>query len=265
MNHQILVFADWEFLEVPVRIGLLNVDRVRGKEVFSFEYDSRWLQSRYTFLLDPDLQLYSGPQYLQEGKPNFGIFSDSSPDRWGRVLMRRREAIRARKEERRPATLFETDYLLGAHDRHRMGALRFKTREDGPFLDDSSALETPPMIHIRELEQISLKFERDDALDDPDYERWLNMLLAPGSSLGGARPKANVMDADGCLWIAKFPSLQDDRDMGGWEMVTHDLALEAGISMAPSRAQRYSSRHHTFLTRRFDRTADGGAFTLHPP
>src|SRR5271156_1989069 len=120
-SHQrsILVYADWIDLGRPTLIGTLHATQVRGKEVFSFEYDDEWLKSKNILSLDPDLQLFSGQQYLAEGKTYFGIFLDSSPDRWGRALMDRREAVYARKEERKPKTLFETDYLLGVFDSHR--------------------------------------------------------------------------------------------------------------------------------------------------
>ncbi|WP_273276305.1 hypothetical protein [Roseivirga sp.] len=217
-HREILVYADWEPLGEPQFMGVLSSDRVRGNEVFSFSYHQNWLSNSYAQVIDPDLQLFAGRQYLAEGtKPNFGVFTDSSPDRWGRVLMRRKEAAMARLEKRPAQTLFETDYLLGVYDEHRMGALRFKLLDDGPFLSDDRNLASPPWTSIRQLEEISLKLEEDDAVDDPDYLSWLNMLIAPGSSLGGARPKASVVDPNGHLWIAKFPSKYDDEDTGAWE------------------------------------------------
>jgi serine/threonine-protein kinase HipA len=208
-------------------------------------------------LLDPRLQLYSGLHYLNEEHDNFGIFLDSSPDRWGRILMRRREAAIARNENRAENKLFETDYLLGVYDGHRMGALRFKIEEDGPFLNDNKHMASPPWTSLRELEQISLRLEDDDVIDDPEYLKWLSMLIAPGASLGGARPKASIVDNNGSLWIAKFPSRNDQGDIGGWEIVTYELAVLAGITMAESKAQKFSSDYYTFLTKRFDRGNDG--------
>jgi len=258
-HREILVYADWEGLSGPEYVGVLSSERVRGSEVFSFSYSESWLKNKYAQVIDPDLQLYSGRQYLAAGdKQNFGVFTDSSPDRWGRVLMRRKEAALARKEERTPKPLFETDYLLGVHDEHRMGALRFKLAEDGLLLNNDRAMASPPWTSIRELEEISLKLEEDDVVDDPEYLEWLNMLIAPGSSLGGARPKASVLDPDGHLWIAKFPSKNDEGNIGAWEWVTYQLALESGINMAPAQAKTFSSTHHTFLAKRFDRTTQGG-------
>jgi len=256
-THQraILVYADWIGFEQPTHMGTLYATHARGKEIFSFEYNEAWLKSS-AHHLDPDLQLYSGQQYLSEGKSNFGIFLDSSPDRWGRVLMDRREAILARSEGRKARTLFETDYLLGVFDGHRMGALRFKENEDGDFLNNNREMASPPWTSIRELEEASLRLEEDDG-DDALKMKWLNMLMAPGSSLGGARPKASVVDSKGQLWIAKFPSRNDNRDIGAWEMVVHELAVKAGLNVAEGMTGTYYSNQHTFLTKRFDRTAKG--------
>ncbi len=255
-QRSILVYAHWIELEQPVLIGVLKAASVRGKEVFSFEYDEAWIKSGKAQNLDPDLQLYSGPQYLEEGKTNFGIFLDSSPDRWGRVLMDRREAVLARKEDRKAKTLLETDYLLGVFDGHRMGALRFKENEDGSFLNNNHEMASPPWTSIRELEQASLRLEEDGG-DDTENLKWLNMLMAPGSSLGGARPKASVVDTKGQLWIAKFPSRNDNRDIGAWERVVHQLAVDAGLNVADAMSGTYYSKHHTFLTKRFDRSVKG--------
>lgn len=250
----IQVFADWQTMSKPQLMGFLSAIQIRGKEIFSFEYDKEWLRlnpDKHT--LDPDLKLYSGSQYLNDTKSNFGIFMDSSPDRWGRLLMRRREAAMARLEDRKEQLLFETDYLLGVYDQHRMGAIRFKTDNEGNFLSDNKVMAAPPFTSLRELEQASLNLEKADSIDNPDYLKWLNMLIAPGSSLGGARPKASVMDSKNNLWIAKFPSNFDDRDTGAWEMVVNELAQKSGIQMAEAMIQKFSGRHHTYLTKRFDR------------
>lgn len=253
-KRTIYVYAHWQGIQTPFLIGSLHSERLRGKEIFSFEYTEEWLKSEHAFLLDPDLQLYSGLHYLNDDeKANFGIFLDSSPDRWGRLLMRRREAAIARIEKIPEQTLFETDYLLGVFDGTRMGALRFKLDETGPFLNDNNELASPPWTSLRELEQISLKLEEDNIVDDPEYFKWLSMLIAPGSSLGGARPKASIINKDSSLWIAKFPSRSDNSDVGGWEMVIYELAIKSGVNMAKSMVQKFSSKNHTFLTKRFDR------------
>ncbi|WP_436515454.1 type II toxin-antitoxin system HipA family toxin [Ekhidna sp. To15] len=257
-KRKIYVYADWEEINGPLFMGILSSELLRGKEIFSFEYDDTWLKSKHAQTVDPDLQLYTGPQYLnEENKSNFGLFLDSSPDRWGRVLMQRREAAEARLNDRQRNKLFETDYLLGVYDGHRMGGLRFKLDPEGPFLSDDERQASPPWTSIREIEQISLRLEEEDAIDNPEYLQWLNMLVNPGSSLGGARPKASVLDPDNHLWIAKFPSRNDEGDIGAWEMVTYDMAIDAGVNMAQCQARKFSSDYHTFLTKRFDRTTDG--------
>ncbi len=256
-QREILVYAHWMDFEQPSIMGTLRATLARGKEIFSFEYDKKWLTNKQAQILDPDLQLFSGQQYLSDDKSNFGIFLDSSPDRWGRLLMRRREAALVRKEKRSSKDLHESDYLLGVFDGHRMGGLRFKEIEDGPFLSDNKELASPPWTSLRELEHASLQLEREDIVDDPDYLKWLNMLIVPGSSLGGARPKASVLDTKGHLWIAKFPSRNDNKDIGAWEMVVQELAVKANIKMAEAKVHIYNSSQHTFLTKRFDRTPNG--------
>jgi serine/threonine-protein kinase HipA len=251
---KIWVYADWQSLGGFQHMGILTTQHVRGKEIFSFEYNETWLTSSgQALFLDPNLSMYKGKQYLPEEKSNFGLFLDSSPDRWGRLLMRRREAWSAKKEEREERTLFESDYLLGVFDGNRMGGLRFKLEEDGDFLNNQKKMAAPPWTSIRELEYASLQLERDDVINDPGYAQWLNLLLDPGASLGGARPKASVTDEKGNLWIAKFPSAKDEKDAGAWEMVVHQLALNCGIQVPEAKIQKFSSKHHTFLTKRFDR------------
>lgn len=259
METIIHVYADWFLpdgngLPSPQQVGTLTSSIIRNKESFSFEYTPEWLLSPYALPIDPELHLFSGRQY-SDGQ-NFRIFLDSCPDRWGRLLMKRREAAIASQEERHAKVLLESDYLLGVHDQYRMGGLRFKRDIDGPFLDNNDKLAAPPTSSLRELEHAVAKIEEDNHTDDPDYLKWLFMLISPGSSLGGARPKACVIDTDNSLWIAKFPSRYDDYDIGAWEFVVHQLALDAGINMAECRLQRFNSPYHTFLTRRFDRKED---------
>lgn len=253
MNRTIYIYLDDAIGTSAQLIGMLTAQAVKGSEVFSFEFDDAWLRHGRLHILDPELQLYRGRQFLQEGKSNFGIFLDSSPDRWGRLLLDRREALRAKAEDRQPRLLQESDYLLGVYDECRMGALRIKTIADGGFMDNDPELSTPPIASLRELEHASWQLEHGATTDD---NRWLRLLLAPGSSLGGARPKANVWHNDGSLWIAKFPSRHDSMNIGAWEAVAMTLAKRCGVEVAPFAAQKLSNRYSTFLTRRFDRTAD---------
>lgn len=246
----IFVYADWT-ADAPTLIGRLYVGTSKGREQFSFSYDDGWLaRTDACFSLDPDLMLYRGRQFVPVDKPLFGLFADSCPDRWGRLLMKRRETILAHKEQRKPRQLTDTDFLLGVYDEARMGALRFSTQEGGPFLSFDETLATPPWTTLRKLEAASCAFERDD---DTLNETWLNQLLAPGSSLGGARPKATVQAPDGALWIAKFPSKHDEYNAGAWEMVVHDLAVKCGLCVPEARLATFSKNGGTFLVKRFDR------------
>ena len=249
---KIYVYENWMASE-PSLMGCLYAESLRGNEITSFEYSPSWLSNHPGLLaLDPDLQLFSGRQFTPLDKPMFGILSDSCPDRWGRLLMDRREEILAKQENRKPRNLLETDYLLGVHDEARMGALRFSLQEGGPFLSCDSDMAAPPWTTLRNLEAASLAFEKDP---DTHSNRWLQMLLAPGSSLGGARPKASVKAPDNSLWIAKFPSKHDQYDSGAWEQVTHELAKMCRLNVPESRLERFSDAGSTFLVKRFDRQA----------
>jgi len=252
MNTEIYVFADWEDFATPILVGTLRSAVSKNKEHFSFSYDSAWLQSSTAQKIDPELELYSGEQHSADAN-NFRSFLDSCPDRWGRLLMKRREVITARQESRRPRVFSEGDYLLGVHDLYRQGALRFKKTLNGEFLDNDERLAAPPISSLRDLEHAAKQIEESDS-DDPEYIKWLYMLMSPGSSLGGARPKACVIDEFNHLWIAKFPSQHDDHDIAAWEYLAYQLAISAGIHMAPCRIEKLNSHHHTFLTQRFDRT-----------
>ena len=253
-TRNIYVYYDGEQVESPLMMGLLSCGHLRGKDIFSFEFDKSWLADKRFRSFDPDLQMFGGKQYVPQGKDNFGIFLDSTPDRWGRVLLERKEAEMARLENRKVRNLFETDYLLGVFDGSRMGALRFKIDPEGDFLDNDADMATPPWTSLRDLENASLNLE-----DCPEVQqsKWLRMLVAPGSSLGGARPKANVLDKDGSLWIAKFPSRKDRRDVGAWEAVCCEMARRSGVNVSDFKIERFSDKYHTFLTKRFDRTAGG--------
>ena len=234
----------------PVLIGTLFSSENRGKELFAFEYSNDWLRSGdANFLFDPDLRLHEGRQYAPN-KPLFGVLSDSCPDRWGRMLMKRREAILAGEEKRKPRILTESDYLLGVYDESRIGALRFSTEKNGPFLAADKSLSTPPWTTLRTLESASLAFENNE---DSQEKKWLRQLLAPGSSLGGARPKASVRAPDGSLWIAKFPSKNDEWNSGAWEIVVRDLAAKCGLNVPGSKLETFSDSGSTYLTKRFDR------------
>lgn len=257
MSREIVdVYADWHPIKQPLLVGQLAYSDSSRGGVFGFAYDKAFLTSACRLQIDPMLTLHSGELYNDEADKNFRAFLDSSPDRWGRILMQRRAAIEARKGFRVTSRLNELDYLLGVHDFYRMGGLRFKRAGSYAFLDDNAEFAAPPMASLRELEYAAIQIEKDDNIDSDEYYRWLKMLISPGSSLGGARPKASVTDEQGHLWIAKFPNLNDTHDVGAWEMVCYELALAAGVDMFPSEIRQFSSQHHTFLTKRFDRQGE---------
>jgi serine/threonine-protein kinase HipA len=248
------VFMDAQDLDVDEQVGFLHRSLRNTGDPAYFEHIDSWLSNPNRFALDPKVLLHQGVQYPAADTHGFGIFLDSAPDRWGRQLMERREAAEAIRDNRPIRALREVDFLLGVHDLTRMGALRF-CKADGPFLDDREHA-APPATSLAELAHVSRLLEEPGAESMPEYEKWLSMLLAPGSSLGGARPKANFTDADNTLWFAKFPAGEDRIDIGGWEFLTHTLAHNAGVIVPNARAERFNSRHHTFCVQRFDRTAD---------
>lgn len=253
MNDEKTIYVYADFLSYHEElIGKLYAQGSKGREVYSFEYNENWLLHEGTFL-DPDLRLYKGRQYINDDKNIFGLFADSCPDRWGRLLMKRREAVRAKKADEKPKKLVESDFLLGVFDQARMGGLRFKTESGGEFLSNDREFATPPWTSLRKLEQATAAFENDDSGLE---EKWLKQLIAPGSSLGGARPKASVMAPDGSLWIAKFPSKNDEYNVGAWEMVVHDLAAMCGLDVPEAKLEKFSKLGSTYLVKRFDREGE---------
>jgi len=256
----IAVYADWAGMEQPFRLGHLHARRGAGREAFEFEYDPGALADPVlsTTQLDPRIALFPGRQHPEKGRDTFGMFADASPDRWGRMLMQRRlERDKRAGAAPRTARLHESDYLLGVHDAYRVGGLRFRLDDSGDFLDNRHVAAAPPFVQLRELEVASLALERDKKNTAKKGDEWLRLLIAPGGSLGGARPKASVVNPDGRLWIAKFPSVRDDHDVGAWEQVLHALAQACELRVPESSARRFAHDHHTFLVQRFDRTPEG--------
>lgn len=242
----------WVWLDDPAfgplqRIGTLS----RGdRGSVRFAYEAAWLEHAHAFPLDPELDLFSGDFFPTDS--NFGVFMDSCPDRWGQVLMKRREVIEAKEEGRRPKTLGPWEFLLGVQDCTRMGALRFTPPGDLTFLADELPA-APPVAKIAELERVAFELTQANQADIDKVKEWLRVLVAPGASLGGARPKANLTGKDGSLWIAKFPSAEDDYDVALWEKLLNDLARRCRINVPDSRLIRLGHGHHTFMVRRFDR------------
>jgi serine/threonine-protein kinase HipA len=259
MSNSVDVWLDADFVVDPIRVGALAHDRGAVR----FTYDPKWLQHPLSFSLDPDLSLGEGAFHPRPEQGNFRVFDDSAPDRWGQMLMRRREALNAKDEGRTARTLYAWDFLMGVRDLTRQGALRFQRAGENGFLADEPRA-APPVVGLRELESVALEITAK-RLDDLDaLRRWLAVLVAPGASLGGARPKANFTAKDGSLWIAKFPSRDDERDIGAWESLTHTLAQRAGIDVPPADTHSFNSEFHTFSVRRFDRPMGGGGFMPRP-
>ena len=251
-NEKIVYVYDSFSFDEPMLLGKLYVDVIKGGETYSFEYDKNWLKStNYPVSIDPDFMGYGGREYPSSNSI-FGVFADASPDRWGQILLNKKERKLADRESRKPRRLNLSDFLMGVYDECRMGGLRFKSEEDGEFLSNDKETATPPWATLRTLEEASRQFENDDTLN----EKWLNQLLRPGSSLGGARPKATVVDTKGQLWIAKFPSKNDTNNTGAWEKVVHDLAQMCGLNVPESKLETFSKLGSTFLVKRFDRDGD---------
>lgn len=248
MDTEALVYVDLD--GQPVLVGRLWARMRKGRDSASFEYDEEWLQRPDRFALEPALQLGSGPFHTPADKPMFGAIGDSVPDRWGRVLMRRAERRRAERAGETPRTLREIDYLLMVNDEARQGALRFALEPGGPFLAASDATPIPPLVELPRLLSAA-----EHVVGDSDSDEDLRLLLAPGSSLGGARPKASVRDRDGHLAIAKFPHKDDEIDAVRWEAVALSLAEKTGIPVPQWRMETVAKKS-ILLLRRFDR-ADG--------
>ncbi|MBR4434084.1 MAG: type II toxin-antitoxin system HipA family toxin [Bacteroidaceae bacterium] len=251
------IYADFDWLDEPLLVGELGYESLRGSDSYSFTFDNDWLRQYASLFLSADINTYPGPQYTQPDRDIFGCFSDVLPDRWGRLLLNRREQILATEENRPVRKLSSFDYLVGIDDFSRMGGFRFKTSPDGAFINSEKSLRIPPLAEIRALVEASVEIEKSEELNRLPEKEWLLQLVHPGTSLGGARPKASVMDESGRLCVAKFPSRNDDYDVGLWEHHSHLLAKEAGVTAADTDVVDTGGKYHALLSKRFDRTADG--------
>lgn len=248
MEQAVLVYVDLE--GTTIKVGQLWSHSRNGRESMSFEYDRSWLKHPKKFSLDPALQLIEGSFHGSLDKPLFGAIDDSAPDRWGRLLMRRTERKGAEIEKRTPRTLKEIDFLLLVDDEARQGALRFKQSEQDAFLTTYDHHHIPPLVAISKLLTAA-----SHVMEDTDTAEDLILLLAPGSSLGGARPKASIRDRDGQLAIAKFPRKDDEINVIAWEAVALSLAKKAGITVPEWRLEMVG-RRQVLISRRFDRKKD---------
>jgi serine/threonine-protein kinase HipA len=241
------VYIDWQ--QNLVRLGLMRRIPRAGNETVSFEYDPDWISSKENFSIDPVLTIGTGTFYPPNGREMFGTIGDSAPDNWGRSLMRRRERRQAELEERRVETFQETDYLLGVSDETRLGALRFKWEGSDEFQAPQDT-GVPGTIELGRLLQAAQRIESGDETDED-----LLLIFAPGSSLGGARPKASIVDQHNSLSIAKFPKDTDDYSIERWEAIALELGTRSGIRTAQHQLLHDAGKP-IFVSKRFDRTGD---------
>ena len=240
-RQELVVVLDAPELGPARPVGVLT--RWPGQALsVGFTYARSWLQSGQSFPIDPYLPLVEHTTTIGQRRLP-GVFSDTAPDAWGELLLRRQAGHE----------LDAWGYLVGVADLTRMGALRLRRGIDGPFVSDDSPA-VPPMAQLRELQAAARRFEKDP---DAEIDAGVAQLLAPGSSLGGARPKANFVDPEGHLWIAKFPAISDRRDIGAWEHIYVRLASVCGIGVPETRLLSIGERARTFVSRRFDRSREG--------
>ena len=254
---RLYVYADFDWLKEVELIGELGYESLRGTDSYSFTFNNEWLKKHGELFLSDDLNNYPGQQYSLPEKDIFGCFSDALPDRWGRTLLLRREQIVAAEEKRPVSRLSSFDFLTGIDDFSRMGGYRFKEIPDGEFINVGESLKIPPLTDIRGLIAASAEIEKSEEKNILPDRKWIAQLVNPGTSLGGARPKANVIDTDKTLYVAKFPSRKDDYDVGIWEHFSHQLAIKSGISAAKTGVMANGGEYHTLLSQRFDRTQEG--------
>lgn len=254
--RSIFVYGDFDWLETPQLIGELSYDSVRGNETYGFSYDKDWLAKYGDICLSEDLQNFPGVQYTRPERDIFACFSDALPDRWGRILLNRREQIAASEEKRAVRRLSSFDYLTGIDDFSRMGGFRFGESQGGKFINCEEFFRVPPLTKVRELMRAAHEIELSEEKHLLPSKKWLAQLLHPGTSLGGARPKASVIDEDGSLTVAKFPSRKDDYDVARWEHFCHVMGRKAGLNVAETRTIN-GEAYHILLSKRFDRNGQG--------
>ncbi len=253
----LFIYADFDWLGEPLLVGELGYESLRGSDSYSFKFDNEWLRQYGSLFQSADINNYPGLQYTQPGRDIFGCFSDALPDRWGRLLLNRREQIQAAEEKRPVRRLSSFDYLMGIDDFSRMGGFRFRLSQEDEYINCEKTLRIPPLTDVRALVVASMEIEKSEELNLLPEKKWLLQLVHPGTSLGGARPKAGVMDDEGHLCVAKFPSRNDDYDVGLWEHHSHLLAKEAGVIAAETTVIDTGDKYHALLSKRFDRTSDG--------
>lgn len=255
-NKTLFVYGDFDWLETPTFIGTLTYESLRGKDSYGFSFSPEWIGLYPDLYLSEDLRNFSGWQFTGPESEIFACFSDALPDRWGRMLINRKEQIEAQLSGRPVRHLSSYDYLTAIDDFSRMGAFRFSFSEGGPFINCDPDFKIPPLTGVSDLLRASSEIEYSEEIQTMPERKWINQLVNPGTSLGGARPKASVKDEAGNLTVAKFPSRNDDYDVGLWEHFSHLLAVKAGLKVADTNVLK-TGQYHTLLSRRFDRTSQG--------
>lgn len=246
------VIASFNWMDKEERVGTLGHESLRGSDVFSFEFDESWLKYCPKIDLGRDLRPYTGVQYSQSSHI-FSCFSDTLPDRWGRRLLDLRASMET--EGKAIHALSDWDYLKGVEDELRMGGFRFQNQDSGSFISCSPGYSVPPAIHIDELLQAAKEIEKSEYHHLEPEKKWVQRLFQPGSSMGGARPKACVQSG-GQLYLAKFPSINDDINVSRWEHFAHLMAKECGITVAETKVIKAGTGQDVLLSKRFDRTED---------
>lgn len=254
--QKIRVIADFDWLDKEEEVGILGYEKLRGTDVYSFEYNKVWLQKHSNFNMGGELQPFTGIQYNNSRNKIFGIFSDALPDRWGRRLIDIR-VNKSRKDNGKVAIkLSDWDYIMGVEDKLRMGGFRFKGIESDKYISCFTKSSVPPMIYLDDLMQAAGEIEKSEYKHMEPDEKWIQRLFQPGSSMGGARPKACVQDC-GVMYVAKFPSISDSVNVAKWEHFSHLMAIECGINAAETKIYESKDGRDILLSKRFDRTDDG--------
>lgn len=246
------VIASFDWMDKEEKIGTLGHEYLRGSDVFSFEFDKSWLKAFPKINFGQDLRPYTGVQYSRDNHI-FGCFSDALPDRWGRRLIDLRTSLET--EGKASCTLSDWNYLKGVEDELRMGGFRFQEPDSGAFISSTPSYSVPPVIQIDELLQAAKEIEKSEYKHLKPEKKWVQRLFQPGSSMGGARPKACVQSG-GHLYLAKFPSINDDINVSRWEHFAHLMAKECGINVAETKVIKAGTGQDILLSKRFDRTEE---------
>lgn len=254
---KLYVYADFDWLKDIELIGELGYESILDIDSYSFKFAESWILKYNAINLSDDLNNHPSVQYTQPHKGIFRCFTDVLPDKWGHTLLLHHEQILALEKNKPIHHLSSFDFLTDIDDFFRIGGFRFKETPDGEFINTEKSFRIPPLTDLWELITASKKIEKSEEANSLPEKRWITQLVQSASSLGGKRPKSNIVDTDRSIYVAKFPSLKDDYDVELWEHFCHLLAKNAGINAAETMVIATNNKNHTLLSRRFDRTDDG--------